>query len=253
MMARHNIVTNQIKQLSSTSICASCAALMRFRLVGTGLVRQVLGRRSTQKPDGFVNAIQYGEWHTKHSLPSCAGKEHDCSETTQQNRTLLETKHHGCLQRNKFPRIPQLPVTASSFVRTFFAPNNLPQNYLDLRTSSDQRCLNNTGQNFSLEYFARSLHTSSASCRKRKNKSSRSSVSPSDEVLDTGEEIADEEHEYADEAYEYANELVERGYQTVQGHRVLIIQPILKNQPKLVQATECDLMLAEAKALVQVL
>ncbi|XP_071503150.1 putative GTP-binding protein 6 [Diadema antillarum] len=64
----------------------------------------------------------------------------------------------------------------------------------------------------------------------------------------------DEEVDSSDLAFDYANKLTERGHRTIAGHKVLIIQPVLKGlQTSSQHSSTLALQLAEAVSLVQTL
>eukprot|EP00057_Strongylocentrotus_purpuratus_P023711 XP_011678185.1 PREDICTED: putative GTP-binding protein 6 isoform X2 [Strongylocentrotus purpuratus] len=94
----------------------------------------------------------------------------------------------------------------------------------------------------------RCLHQSPVFHRKRKSRTPDENERRFDET--TGDGI-DEDQEYGEEAIEYANELVNRGHQGLQGHRVLVIQPVIKTERR--HKSDSELKMIEAQSLVTTL
>nr|XP_054762581.1 putative GTP-binding protein 6 isoform X1 [Lytechinus pictus] len=93
----------------------------------------------------------------------------------------------------------------------------------------------------------RSLHQSPISHRKRKSRTSMENTR--NETL--ADDLDGDGLEYGDEAMEYANDLLRREHDALQGHHVLVIQPVLKTGRR--DKKDSELKLTEAQSLVTTL
>lgn len=159
---------------------------------------------------------------------------------------------HFCIQRNiteisNSMRMSAISLTlmnarrSSCFVssRDYF---RYPQ------TSSSLPSLDDTVHEIRCSPTKRCLHQSPVFHRKRKSRTPDENERRFDETT-TGDGI-DEEQEYGDEAIKYANELVNRGHQGLQGHCVLVIQPVIKTERR--HKSDSELKMIEAQSLVTV-
>lgn len=185
----------------------------------------------------------------KTTRPNCMKgtvQDQGCFQMTSERANLNLAIDNAC-KDNLAPNIPVIMKTLHHMTllkRTLGSAHTVHRQ----RTLFAHHCIR-TSANL---HQTRSLHLSSVCQRKRKNKPLKEAALQDNQQEEWDEETV-EDHEYSEEAFEYENELVGRGYQSSQGQRVLVIQPVVKGERGMVHKADCGVMMAEAEALIETL